>query len=526
VQGATPLFDVTPLSRVYASWRKYELDYQSPRDIQLHTLRSLVRRAQLTRFGREHDFAAITDLESFQERVRLRSYEQLWSEYWQPDFPELVDCTWPGLIPYFALTSGTTTGRTKYIPCTHDMLVSSLRAAHDVLVHHLLNRPLSRVLGGKLLWLGGSTNLTELAPGVRCGDLSGIEAWEAPWWERLWLFPPRDIALTSDWEDKIERMAAAAAQENIRSVSGAPNWTLLFFERLMAHNPGCDGIAGIFPDLELVVHGSINFAPYRRRFREMLRDTGAETREAYAASEGFIAAADRGDGEGLRLIPDAGIFFEFVPVGELDSANPTRHWLGDIEREVEYAVIISTCAGLWAYILGDTVRFVDRMPPRLLITGRTSYCLSVVGEHLIGEEIEEAVARAAADVGETVRDYSVASRVAQQAPGAWRHHYVVEFEGGLPGPGCVDTFGRRLDERLSRLNADYAAHRAGNFGLKPPKVEAVRPGTFASWMKKRGMLGGQHKVPRIIQDPSQFTDLMNFASLSGHGEGEEAPREC
>ncbi len=265
-----------------------------------------------------------------------------------------------------------------------------------------------------------------------------------------------------------------------------------------------------WPNLELLVHGGVNFAPYRSLFRDWLEGSHAETREVYAASEGFLAVADRGEGEGLRLSLDAGLFHEFVPLEELGSENPTRHWIGTVERDVNYAVVVSSCAGLWGYILGDTVRFVDLDPPRILVTGRVSYSLSAFGEHLIDEEIEEAVTQAANEIGARVVDYVVGPVFPREAEPLGGHLYIVEFAGELPEAGALGSFAEKLDAALSVANEDYAAHRAGDFGLRAPSVHAVAGGTFARWMKARGQLGGQHKVPRVICDPELFKNLCRF----------------
>lgn len=507
------MLDATPWLRGYAALRYFELGASDPAQVQRTLMRWLVRRAATSRFGAEHGFGDIDTVESFQRRVPLRRYDDFFRDYWQPDFPHLVDCTWPGLVPYFALSSGTTTGTTKLIPCTRETLYENWRGAHEILVHHVACRQQSRVLGGKCLVLGGSTALKEEAPGIRSGDLSGIEACELPWWEAQWVLPSRDLALIADWEQKIDRLAHLALDEDIRSISGAPNWLLLFFERLFALRRGPDRLSRLLPDLELIIHGGINFGPYRERFRALLEGSHAETREVYAASEGFIAIADRGNGEGLRLMLDGGVFFEFVPVGELVSPNPVRHWIGNAEKGLEYALVVSTCSGLWSYILGDTVRLVDLKPPRILITGRTSYVLSAVGEHLIGEEIEEAVRAAAAAIGADVNDYSVGTIAAKGAEQSPRHLYVVEFWGPALDVRTRQTFCHHLDVCLSRLNDDYAIHRTKDYSLKAPDVLAVRPGTFSRWMKRRGMLGGQHKVPRVINDAALFADLRAFAGL-------------
>jgi hypothetical protein len=509
------MYAATTFLWTYSQWRIWQLGMQRPAAVQQAELLRLVHRARSTRFGRDHDFAAISSVADFQQRVPLRRYEDFWTEYWKAGFPQLENCTWPGTIPYFAVTSGTTTGVTKYIPCSRDMVRANARAAQDILVHHLVNHPASRMLSGKTFMLGGSTDLHEEAPGIFSGDLSGIEVNEVPWWARPYIFPPRELALLADWDEKIDRVARLSLDEDIRAISGTTSWLLIFLDRLAELRPDVEQrIVNYYPQLELLVHGGIDFKPYAKRFSELLEGSRAELREVYPASEGFIAIADRGQGEGMRLILDNGIFYEFVPTEELSSPEPTRHWLGNVETGIDYAVVLSTCAGAWGYILGDTVRFVETDPPRILVTGRTSYVLSAFGEHLIAEEIEEAVAVAADAIAATIVDYCVAPMFPEKAGARGGHHYVAEFAGGQPSAKHIKAFRNALDERLRELNADYREHRAQDFGLRPPDVEAVPPGTFAAWMKSRGQLGGQHKVPRIINDADLFSSLRDFLLTS------------
>lgn len=504
--------DATPLLRLYARYRLRRLAAQDPARVQQRELLKLVKKARQTRFGADHRFARIKGVADYQRRVPLRRYEDFWNDYWKRDFPRLTDCSWRGTIPYFAVTSGTTTGVTKYIPCSKEMIRSDTRAALDLLVHHANNRPRSRVLAGKSFMLGGSTDLKQEAPGILSGDLSGIAAAEIPWWARPRSFPPRELALIADWEEKIDRLAPLSLEEDIRSIGGTPSWLLIFFDKLAELRPGSEPrLADFYPRLELLVHGGVNFTPYRRRFEELLAGGHAEMREVYPASEGFIAVADHGYADGLRLVLDAGLFYEFVPVDELDRPEPTRHWLANVETGVNYAVVLSTCAGLWSYLLGDTVRFVDLRPPRILVTGRTTYSLSAFGEHLIGEEIEDAVTAAAEAIGATVTDYSVGALYPETRGGRGGHLYVVEFSRIVAEPARLDAFASALDARLCAENEDYRVHRAGGFGLNPPKIQQTRPGMFAAWMKGRGKLGGQHKVPRVITDPELFEELKAFA---------------
>jgi hypothetical protein len=504
------MMDPTPLLRLYARARLARLRRQDASGEQQRQLRRLLRTAAGTRFGRDHRFAQIRTIADFQAQVPLRRYEEMWELYWRRDFPTLVDCSWPGTIPFFALTSGTTSGTTKCIPCSRAMNRANERAAADLLVHHVANRPRSRVLGGKNLMLGGSTALVELAPGIRSGDLSGIAVSQIPWWARRYCFPPAELALLADREEKIERLARAVLAEDIRSITGTPSWLLIFFDRVFSLAAGGPRrLARLFPNLELLAHGGVDFARYRRQFEALLAGSHAELCEVYPASEGFIAIADRGSGEGLRLLLDNGLFYEFVPVRELTSARPTRHWLGTVEPGVDYALVVSSCAGLWAYILGDTVKLVACDPPRLVVTGRTSYALSAFGEHLTGGEIEQAVGRAAEAVAAAIADFAVGPVFPDAVRARGGHLYIIEFSGAAPPD--LDAFARSADEQLCRANDDYRVHRAGGFGLDPPAVLVAGHGTFAAWMRSRGQLGGQHKVPRIISDPDLFNALRSFA---------------
>jgi hypothetical protein len=502
------VIDATPLLRVYAGIRVARLAHEDPISVQRRALLRLVRRAAVTRFGREHGFDAIRSIAGFQARVPLRRYEDFWQLYWQPVFPQLRGVTWPGRIPALALSSGTSTGSTKYIPISPAMARSNRLATLDVLAHHLNNYPRSHLLGGRNFMLGGSTDLRQEAPGVRSGDLSGLAAAAVPPWAQPWFYPPREIALLADWERKIDLLAQYSPAADIRSIAGTPSWLLLFFYRLASRHPEAPRrLSSFYPRLELIIHGGVNFAPYRPRFDPWLEGSKAKLREVYPASEGFIAVADRGPDEGMRIILDRGVFYEFVPVDELPAPSPTRHWIKSAELGVDYALVVSTCAGLWSYVLGDVIRLVDRSPPRLLVTGRTSYFLSAFGEHLTGEEIEQAVLTAAAEVGIGVTEYSVG---AETAEARGRHVVVVEF---VRPPGCnaLDQFGVTLDTALSAANDDYRAHRQGGQML-PPRVVAAREGAFAGWMRGRGRIGGQNKVPRVIGDADLLASLLHAVS--------------
>jgi hypothetical protein len=503
------VIDITPLVRTFGARRRAQLARLDPIKTQERMMFNLVRRAMHTRFGRDHDFASIRSVGDFQARVPLRNWEAMWSDYFKPAFPNYADVSWPGSTPYLAESSGTTSARTKYIPVTEAMNRSNTLAGFDLLVHHWAAKPRSRLFDGKTFMLGGSTVLEPKGQGVSSGDLSGIAVKRMPAWTRSFVFPAPEHALMANWQEKVELLARTSLDERIRALTGTPSWILILLERVRRLRDA-RGQTGrpLYPDLELFVHGGVNFAPYRHRFEQLFADIDVDMRESYPASEGFIASADRGYGEGLRLNLDHGLFFEFVPLDELESANPRRHWIANAELGVNYALVMSTCAGLFAYVIGDTVRLIDKSPARVLITGRTSYMLSAFGEHLLGEEIETAVTEASRVIGADVTDYAVSAVFPEGNDERCGHVYVVEFAADAPDPARLAEFVKTLDATLRRLNADYDVYRSHDARIVLPEIKPVPPGTFAAWMHARGKLGGQHKVPRIINDPELWRHLL------------------
>ncbi len=425
---------------------------------QARMLSKLVHRAKRTRFGRDHRFDRIGSISNFQSAVPIRTYESLWTDYLRDHYPVFQDLTWPGLIPFLALTSGTTQGATKYIPVSAEMAASNQKAARTMLAYHYRAYPESRLFQGRLFFLGGSAELRTAAPGVSEGDLSGIAAVELAPFFRPFTFPPLDLALEPDWDRKLGRLAEQSCREPITLVSGVPSWLLLLFQRLLEQS-GKARILDVWPDLQVVVHGGVKFDPYREAFRSILGSPRVRLLETYVCSEAFVAFGDPRT-ELLRLVYDHGVFFEFVPVGELDSPRPTRHWLGNVEPGVNYAIIVSTCAGMWAHVIGDTIRFESVDPPLLTFTGRTRQTLSAFGEHLINEELEGAVACAATATGASVRDWHVGP-IFEGSLGY--HQYVIEF---LVEPTDERRFRDLLDEELSRRNADYLAHLRRESGCR------------------------------------------------------------
>jgi GH3 auxin-responsive promoter len=497
------------------------LDRCSLARVQRDTLLRLVRRAVHTRFGRLHDFAGIRSIADYQRRVPLRGYEAFWDEFWKPVFPYLDGETWPGLIPYFALSSGTTSGSTKYIPVSREMLASNRKAALTTLAFYQALDPDLGLFRGQMFFLGGSTDLQDLgktAGHVLGGDLSGIAALEVPSVLRPYTFPSLDLALERDWEKKMQLLAEQSATLPITLVSGVPSWMLVLFDRLRAIT-GKEHLSEIWPELRMVIHGGTRFDPYRDLFRRLVGSDQVHFAEVYPASEGFVATEDPRY-RMLRLIPDHHIFFEFVPVDDMGQDRPARHTVADLEPGVQYAVVLTTCAGLWSYILGDTVTFERRDPPLLRFTGRTKYFLSAFGEHLISEEVERGVTAAAEATGATAIEFHVGPLFPETPTAPGRHLYLVEFE---TQPTDLARFADELDQALCRINEDYEAHRRGDLTMLAPEVRVVQRGGFAGWMRSKGKLGGQHKVPRMDNSGEITRELSAWLETGGFLERPAGP---
>ncbi|MGD9791324.1 MAG: GH3 auxin-responsive promoter family protein [Phycisphaerales bacterium] len=495
--------------------------------IQRAQLRNLLLAAKDTEFGRTHEFARIAALSNtrilsaYRERVPIADwyvYKDMIARMREGAEPDVL---WPGLVRDFAQTSGTTAGD-KFIPVSKEMLRSNFRASLDIFAHLArFGVPLTRLTSGKALFLGGSTDLSTSEKGVRTGDLSGIVTPLIRWPVSEVYLPGPEVALMSHWPSKIEAMARACVDQDVRMVCGMCSWALVLFERMMelAREKGrnAETLRDIWPNFLAFVHGGVKYAPFDPRVRKAWSGTaeGADvpTRlELYPASEGFLAIQDRRGDPGLRLLVDLGNFFEFVPLEEIGSANPRAFAADEVERGVRYVVVMTTCAGLWRYVLGDVVEF-DTVPgglegdgvrgegrgaARLRIVGRHKHFINAFGENLIVEHIETAVAAAARAAGVVVGEFTAAPVYPGEENGIKRRaglELAVEVEGGA-SDGAMAAFGRAFDESLKAQNVDYTTKRTDGLGMGEPTITPLRVGAFHEWMKSRGKLGGQHKCPR------------------------------
>jgi GH3 auxin-responsive promoter len=487
----------------YSHNRTAALDRMDAGKVQHDTLMSLVRRARNTRFGRDHDFARMYSVADFQARVPIREYEFFWNTYWKDTYPNLDNITWPGKIPYYALSSGTTSGTTKYLPVSWEMVRSNKKAGFTTMALFRHSHPGAKLFTGRFFFLGGCTDLRKQSDGSLAGDLSGIAAQEVHEFLRPYIFPPLEVSLLTDWDEKMRRFTDLSVNEPITAFSGVPSWMLVLFDRLKRHT-GKKTIAEVWPELRLIVHGGTKFDPYREIFKKEIGSDLVKTCEVYPCSEAFIATEDPRYPGLMRVVPDHDNFFEFVPVEELGNARPTRHTLANVELGVQYAVVISSCAGVWSYLVGDTVAFESRTPPLLRFTGRTKYFLSAFGEHLISEEVEKGVAHAAELTGASATDFHVGAVFSPDPTKPGHHLYMIEF---ATVPADLAKFVRELDAELSRLNEDYETHRKSDLAMLLPVVRVVKRGGFQEWMRARGKAGGANKVPRMDNTGKMTHDM-------------------
>lgn len=491
----------------YSRWRMREIGrwMNDPATTQGRLLFELARTASRTAFGRDHDLAAIRSVEDFQRRVPLVPFAER-EPYWRRVRAGEPDVVWPGRMPLYAITSGST-GSPKLVPVSREGLRGFLRAGRDILSHYLAATGDAEHFHGQFLYLGGSRELAPDASGALLGDLSGIVAEETPWIYKPFRLPSPSAHAMTDWDAKLEAVAREACEADVRAVSGIPSWLLVLFERVLALRRAAglpaDTVADAWPNLSLVVPGGVSFEPYRALFREVIGKPFHAV-EVYVCSEGFLAIQDRLDSRDLLLRMDAGVFHEFVPMEELGADRPTRHWAATVETGVDYALALTTASGVWGCYVGDTVRFESLRPHRVRFTGRTEQFVNAFGEHLRAADAEHAFMAACAATGARAADFHVAPRYPGSGCPVRGHDWYVEF---ARPPADEEAFVRALDETLCRRNVDYDEHRRGGVDLAAPRLVCVEPGVFRAAMRREGRGGGQHKVPRARNDRSFASSL-------------------
>jgi GH3 auxin-responsive promoter len=488
------------LAKPFAAWvmRQRQRWIQAPVATQQRVLAELLATARHTKFGQDHHFDQIKNHEDFKRQVPIRDYEGL-REYVEATVAGQPDVLWPGKPLYFAKTSGTTSG-VKYIPISRESIPYHISGARDALLSYVHETGRADFLDKNLIFLSGSPEMS-LKNGIHIGRLSGIVNHHVPAYLRSNQLPSYATNCMEDWEEKLEKIIDETISMPMSLISGIPPWVQMYFDRIQARTG--KSIQEVFPHFSVFVYGGVNFEPYRAKLYESIGKR-IDSIETYPASEGFIAYQDSQQTEGLLLLLDQGIFYEFVPTESYFDEKPTRLSIGEVELGKNYALVMSTNAGLWGYSIGDTVKFVSKNPYRLVVTGRIKHFISAFGEHVIGEEVEKAMQYALARHPEAALvEFTVAPQVTPPEGGLPYHEWLVEFASP---PHDLTVFAQDLNQEMSRLNTYYQDLMEGNI-LRPLVLRALPPQAFIHYMKAKGKLGGQNKVPRLSNDRT-MADLL------------------
>jgi hypothetical protein len=475
---------------------------QDPIGAQREVLQDLVTHGQYTELGRKYGLDNTFTIRQFKERVPIHDYELL-KPYIERMMQGEENLLWNTPISWFAKSSGTTSDKSKFIPVSEESLEDChFQASKDVLSLYYRQSEGSDLLTGKGLIIGGSHQISQLNEDISFGDLSAVLLQNTPIWANWIRTPDLSIALMDEWETKIERLAEATITEDVTSIAGVPTWTLVLIKRILAIT-GKTTLREVWPNLELYIHGGVSFAPYRSQFQQIIGE-GCQYLEIYNASEGFFAAQDRLGEEGMLLFLNHGIFYEFLPMEEIGKQQPTTIGLQEVEVGKTYAPVISTNGGLWRYLLGDTIRFTSIYPFRVVVNGRIKQFINAFGEEVVVDNTDQAIRLACEDTGAVLTDYTAAPiYFSEQGNGA--HEWLIEFS---KPPYDLQIFTEKLDASLQSINSDYEAKRYKSIALGMPSVRALPPGLFNRWLKSKGKLGGQHKVPRLSNERKYIEEIL------------------
>ncbi|MCH2230826.1 MAG: GH3 auxin-responsive promoter family protein [Crocinitomicaceae bacterium] len=479
-----------------------------PHEVQKEVFENLIEKGGQTEFGRLHGFGKIRSYKDFQ-KVPLQFYEDI-----QPSIDRAMNgeqaILWPTDTKWFAKSSGTTNAKSKLIPVSKESLEDChYKGGKDLLAMYYHNHPNRKLYNGKHLIIGGSAQINHLSADSYFGDLSAIIVKNLPWWAEIRRTPSREIALMSEWQEKIERMAKSTIKQDVYIIAGVPSWTMVLANKVLEVS-GKSNLKEVWPNLELFMHGGVSFEPYREQFKKLIPDPNMNYVETYNASEGFFGIQDQVNSDEMLLMLDYGVFFEFIPMSSFNGVDSTEVFsLEDVELGINYAIVISTNGGLWRYIMGDTIRFTSATPYRFKITGRTKSFINSFGEEVIVENTELAIAQACEKTGAQIKEYSVCP-IFMEGGERGAHEWVVEF---INEPSEMDRFNAVLDECLRGLNSDYDAKRHHNMVLDKPVINTVKSGTFDAWLKSINKLGGQNKVPRLSNDRVILEQILQIAEV-------------
>ncbi len=474
---------------------------EDPIAAQREVLQDLITHGEYTQFGVKYQFSEIFNLRKFKATVPIHEYEDL-----KPYIDQIMNgeesVLWNTPIEWFAKSSGTTSDKSKFIPITKENIEDNhFQAAKDVLTIFYHEYPESDLLTGKGLVVGGSHQVHPIKEDIQFGDLSAVLLQNSPFWSGLIRTPELSIALMDEWEDKIESLAQSTIEEEVSSIAGVPTWTLVLLKRILEIT-GKANIKEVWPNFELYIHGGVSFTPYKKQFDKII-GPGCKYLEIYNASEGFFAAQNDLEEDGMLLLLEHGIFYEFMPIEEYGKDSPITIGLDKVEIGKNYAIVISTNSGLWRYLVGDTIQFVKLHPFKIKVSGRLKQFMNAFGEEVIADNSDNAISQACATFGLVLKEYTAAP-IYMSDHNSGAHEWLIEFE---KNPSDLLAFTEELDKNLQALNSDYEAKRHKNIALSLPKVVAVKKGCFHEWLKRKGKLGGQHKIPRLSNERAYVEEI-------------------
>ena len=480
-------------------FRKY------PVDVQRETLFKLLEEAKDTLVGKEFGFAEIQSFPEFQERVPVRNYDA-----YKPLITRVMEgeqnIFWPSEIKWFAKSSGTTSEKSKFIPVSWEALEDChFRGGKDVLAIYSQNYPDNKLISGKGLTLGGSHQISSYSNQSYYGDLSAILIENLPFWADFIRTPGKEVALMDEWEAKLDEIIRQTLRDNVTSLAGVPSWNLVLIKHILDYT-GKENLLEVWPNLELFTHGGVSFTPYREQFKKLIPSDQMHYLEVYNASEGHFAVQDEPARDDMLLMLDYGIFYEFIPAGEVGKSFPRALTIEEVIPGENYAIVISTNSGLWRYLIGDTVVFTSTFPHKIKISGRTKHFMNAFGEEVIIENAERALAISCAKTDAVISEYTAAP-IYMGDEGTGSHEWLIEFE---KAPNDLDYFTSMLDNALCSVNSDYEAKRYKSITLVMPTVRNLPPGTFYNWLSAKGKLGGQHKVPRLNNDRKIVDEILGM----------------
>ena len=476
-----------------------------PAETQERVLLEIIKTAGSTELGKKYDFPSIRSVQDFQSRVPVRNYEE-----YVPFIDRLIkgekDITWPGEVRWFAKSSGTTSTKSKFIPVSRESLWEChYQAAKDILAIYAVNYPDTKIFSGKALTLGGSNKINQLNSKSIYGDLSALLIWNAPFYAELVRTPSQKIALIEDFEEKLDLLTKATVVQNVTSFSGVPSWYLTLIKHVLAYT-GKQNLLEVWPNLEVFFHGGISFTPYREIYRKLIPGDQMHYMETYNASEGFFGIQDIPYVPDMLLMLDYGIFYEFIPADDFAAGQARPVTLSEVQRGVNYALVISTSGGLWRYLIGDTIVFTSTFPFRFRISGRTKHYINAFGEEVIVDNADKALEAACLATDSIINEYT-AGPVYMGESSKGSHEWIIEFE---KAPADIEKFTDILDTTLKSINSDYEAKRHKDINLVRPLVRQVPPGTFNRWLKSLNKLGGQNKIPRLSNSREFIEEIYNF----------------